>query len=342
MMKKILFLVTGALLMASCQEDVIYEVGYTVTLDEANTYYVGEPVKFNIDGEVDNLLFYSGETGHSYQFKDRYSILAEDIKTVSLKIDYEGQWGYVGGLDVYITNKFDGLNGNDAQADQALISEMIGLTEENASSTREQMQEIVDASMLKNGWTKLAYNEGGNKEKTSQTYELSAEIFDNVSVAFHFHPINDGKSAQRSYLVSGNFMLGLEGLAPMSMSFKSLQFTSVMMNKEITDPYQINKGKGSVNFNNANCDIFFQGHDKGALSYALDGWVISTPNKFSEVPVDNDKGVVIKNLQNYLHSYEYTWNEPGTYKVTFVGRNENYAAASEQVTEYTITILPKE
>ena len=52
--------------MASCQQDVVYEVDYNITLDPANTYYAGDPVKFNIDGDVDNLLFYSGETGSQY------------------------------------------------------------------------------------------------------------------------------------------------------------------------------------------------------------------------------------------------------------------------------------
>jgi hypothetical protein len=50
---------------------------------------------------------------------------------------------------------------------------------------------------------------------------------------------------------------------------------------------------------------------------------------------------VIKNLQNYMHEYVYTWDKPGTYKVVFVGRNENYASASEQIHEFTITILEK-
>ena len=130
--------------MASCQQDVIYEADYNVTLDKDNTYYVGEPVKFNFTGDVDNILFYSGETGHSYKFKDRYAVLVDDINTVSLKIDYEGQWGYTGGLDVYVTNTFEGLKGNDGEADRALIAEMIGLTDENAALDRNQMQEIVD------------------------------------------------------------------------------------------------------------------------------------------------------------------------------------------------------
>ena len=57
--------------------------------------------------------------------------------------------------------------------------------------------------------------------------------------------------------------------------------------------------------------------------------------------VANDKGIVVKDLQNYIHEYVYTWDKPGTYEVVFVGRNENYAASSEQIHKYTITILEK-
>ena len=320
-MKKIYFLMLAALALGACQHDVIYEVDYNVTLDKGNTYYAGEPVKFNVSGNVDNILFYSGETGHAYEYKDRYSVLAGDIQNVSLKIDYEAQWGYAKGLDVYVTNTFEGLAGNDATADRAAIKAM------------------VDGGMQ--GWTKLDYKEGESKVPTSQTYDIPSEIFDNICVAFHWHPINDGKSAQRTYLVSGNFLLGMTGIEPLSMSFKNMKFVTVMMNEQIADPYQINKGAGSVNFNNSKCDLHFQGQAKGVVDYALDGWVISVPEKFEEVSVDNDKGEVIKNLQNYLHSYEYTWNEPGTYEVVFVGRNENYASASEQVIKYKITILEK-
>ena len=66
--------------MASCQQDVVYEVDYNITLDPANTYYAGDPVKFNIDGDVDNLLFYSGETGSQYIYKDRYEVPLEEAE----------------------------------------------------------------------------------------------------------------------------------------------------------------------------------------------------------------------------------------------------------------------
>lgn len=74
-MKKYISLLFTGILLAACQHDVIYEVDYNITLDNENTYYAGEPVKFNITGEVENLVFYSGETGSQYVYKDRFSAI---------------------------------------------------------------------------------------------------------------------------------------------------------------------------------------------------------------------------------------------------------------------------
>ena len=81
-MKKICCLFLAVLAFGACQHDVIYEVNYNVTLDPANTYYAGDPVKFVFTGDVDNLLFFSGEKGHTYEYKDRYFVLADDIQDV--------------------------------------------------------------------------------------------------------------------------------------------------------------------------------------------------------------------------------------------------------------------
>ena len=67
--------------------------------------------------------------------------------------------------------------------------------------------------------------------------------------------------------------------------------------------------------------------------------MFTTPRPLNKVA--NDKGTVVKDLQNYIHEYEYTWTEPGTYDVVFVGRNENYMSASEEIQRFTITILEK-
>ena len=64
---------------------------------------------------------------------------------------------------------------------------------------------------------------------------------------------------------------------------------------------------------------------------------VSTP--FKAIPVDPDKGTPIKNVQNYLDTFEHTWKEPGTYTVVFVGTCANYLGSSKQVKTLTVNIL---
>lgn len=57
--------------LASCMEDEAPGVGLNVALDK-QVYQVGEPVTFKLNGNPDNIVFYSGEVGHNYAYKDRY------------------------------------------------------------------------------------------------------------------------------------------------------------------------------------------------------------------------------------------------------------------------------
>lgn len=314
--------------MTACQHDVIHKVDYNVTLDKENTYYVGQPVRFNIEGEVDNIVFYSGESGSQYIYKDRYSVSAADVESVKLEINYEPQYGLKGGLKVYYTNTFDGLSGNDQAADRQKLSGM-------------------SADMT--GWVEMPWDEGNSKVEVKHTYDIPLEMYDNLSLAFYWEPVFKANNAQRTYLVSGNFLLGMKGLEnPIPVSLKNMDFTSVMMNAEYEDAYKTDNGKGSILLNGTMkfttsgvvADVVFRGFDKDH-TFGSKAWLIGNLPKMDVIAVDPDKGTVIKNLQNYLHSYEYTWEKPGTYKVTFVGRNENYASSSQMVKEYTITILPK-
>ena len=328
-MKKIFYLVLGVAALASCQHDVVYEVDYNVTLDKDNTYFVGEPVKFNFTGEVDNIVFYSGEIGSQYMYRERYEVSAAEIESVALELNLEGQWGFSGGLDIYYTNTFNGLNGSDQDSDRKILNDML-------------LADMAD-------WEKIEWPEKESKVEVSLKESIPLEKYENLSLAFYWHPVFSASSAQRTYLVSGKFLLGMKGLSdPLAVSFSSLKFTTVMMNEQIKDAYMTNNGAGSVLFDRkttftnskAPADIVFKGPSAG-FEYGVQGWVVATLPKVENVPVDPDRGEAIKNLQNYLHSYEYTWTKPGTYKVTFVGRNENYASSSEEVIEYTITILEK-
>ena len=316
-MKKIVMIGAVAALAAACTQNVVYEIDYTVSLDKDNTYMAGEPVRFNFDGLVDNIVFYSGEIGHQYKFKDRYEVPMESVKAADMNIEYQARYGEADALEVWVSNSFEGLNGSDGAADRAAIKAM------------------VDGGM--EGWTKLDYQEGASTKWTSQNYDLK-DYMNGFSIAFHWNPPTNTKT-QRTYWINGEITLDLEGMNPSVIDFTSLDLVSVMMNEEIEDPYYKDKGNGTINLNKREADIVMQGVGANALPYAIDGWLISKPIPLNKV--SNDQGTVIKNLQNYLHTFEYTWTEPGTYTVTFVGTNSNYAGRSEKVHKFTIIVLPK-
>lgn len=315
-MKRIFILSAALVAFCACQHDIVRVTDFKVTLDSDNTYIVGEPVTFNFDGEVDNIIFYSGETGSQYVYKDRYTVPTEDVKSVNLDMSFQARYGNAGALEVWVSNSFEGLNGEDGAADRATI------------------QAMVDSNM--EGWTRLDYEEGASTKWTEQQFDLS-EYVDNFCIAFHWCPAS-ASATQRHYWINGTLALELEGAEPTAMDISELGLVTVMMNEEIEDPYYKNSGNGSIILNNPKtASLIFQGVGANELTYALDGWAISTPAPLNRVA--NDKAAVIKNQQNYLTSYSYVWTKPGTYKVTFVGTNANYMSSTNEVHEFTITIL---
>ena len=304
--------------LCACEHDIVRVTDFNVTLDTTNTYFVGEPVIFNFEGEVDNVIFYSGETGSQYQYKDRFTVPAEDVKAVNMDMSFQARYGKADALEVWVSKSFEGLNGEDGAADRAAIKAMY------------------EGGMQ--GWTKLDYQEGASTKWTEQQFDLS-EYVENFTIAFHWCP-TDITATQRTYWVNGTLSLELEGTDPTKMDISELGFTTVMMNEEIEDPYHKNAGNGSIILNNPKtAALIFQGVGGNALTYALDGWAISTPAPLNRVA--NDKADVIKNLQNYMDSFEYVWNEPGTYHVTFVGTNSDYKSETMEVKEMTVTIIDK-
>ena len=315
--------------LVSCRnEDILGSAEFNIVLDSSNSYLAGEPVKFKIEGEVDNLLFYSGETGAQYKYRDRYSVPAEDIKKAELNLTVLPQYGSTGGgLSIYITDKFDGLSGTDAEADRAKMKALF--VKDNDGN------EIVPE-----GWTRLDW-----EEKSGKNAPVSADISalaDNFSIAFHWNPKSDpAAEIQRTYSVlkDAAVTVDLEGSPESKTALSDFGFTTLMMSGDVENAYKINGGNGTFVLTNAAYLFRGQGIGAGKLDYNIDGWYVTTPRKLNTV--ENDKGTVIKNTQNYLDSYEYTFAEPGSYTVTFVGTNENYLGSKQCVRQFTVNILAK-
>lgn len=318
-MKNKLLYIFAALSFAACSHDDISQaVALDIRLDSSNTYKAGETVNFLVDGNADNLLFYSGETGSQYKYKDRYNVSAESVKSAKLELEIKSQYGNPEGLDIYVSNKFEGLLGNDGAADRATIKKL-------------------EAGKMA-GWKKMGFDEQTNKW-TLNSIDVN-DCLDNFCMAIHWHPKRDGKNAQRTYLVNGGISLEIEGAAPAKLKISDMGLISVMMNEEIADPYKKNSGKGSIIFNAPQtAEIQFKGVAANDLPYALDGWVFCVPSKLDKVP--NDKGLVVKNMQNYVKSFQYIYMQPGTYTATIVGTNRNYKGSSSEVREMKVIITDK-
>lgn len=73
-MKKVsLILLVFCLAFAGCDKYQLDEPEFSVSV-EKQTYKVGETVKFNFVGKPDNITFFSGEIGKTYEFRDRTSL----------------------------------------------------------------------------------------------------------------------------------------------------------------------------------------------------------------------------------------------------------------------------
>lgn len=318
-MKKYIIMLSALAVLCGCQHDIAREVDYNITLSAENTYLAGEPVVFNIAGEVDNLLFYSGEPGADYECRERTQAPMSSVTDIKLYAEYQARYSVNGHLEVWVTDDFDGLTFIDPAADSSAFAS-------------------IAADPAKAGWIKLDYEEGKSEKWTQQEYQLTnLKDFDVTSdklcLAFHWCPPDPVKN-QRAYWLSGSLEFECEG-QKVSKTYKDLAFRTISLNDDTCYDAKTYNGC-KFDFNTKDAQIALTGYS-ATEPYKWDLWLVSTP--FKVLPIDPDKGTVIKNVQNSMDFFEYTWNEPGTYTVTFVGTCANYLGSSKQVKTMTVNIV---
>lgn len=337
---------------AGCEQADIYsEVDFNVTLDAGNTYQVGDPVVFNISGDPDNLIFYSGEPGHEYIYRNRYQTSAETVDSVVLFMQIQHRQGPTKGdneaLEIYYTDQFNGLAGDDPDADRAMVNTMY----------TGGMQ----------GWTRIPYDSEGQNNNEYDPVRVKfpdvSVIEENFCLAFFWNPNrNDTQNTfMDTYWVIGNLTVYFPGGVEMTYTLNSIMGQTLMMDTAIDDiafdnyrgqnAYLVNNGNGSIRLN-ATQDIVFAGayykrpdYDS-SLDYNTRSWLFSIPRAF--LTIEADQAEVIRNLQTDVDSFEHVYTEPGSYTVTFVGSNtvgfpdpgKNYQESSTQVKEFILNIIP--
>jgi hypothetical protein len=75
----------------------------------------------------------------------------------------------------------------------------------------------------------------------------------------------------------------------------------------------------------------------GNAEYTNDDWLITKPLNLSGT-VAPDRGEPLKTYSEKLENFTHTYQTPGSYTITFVGRNETIYGSEETVKEYTIVV----
>ena len=90
-MKKIYSIIIAVAILSSCQKR--YELASLDSFEvqlEKNSYSVGDTVRFMMQGNPDNIVFWSGEDGHNYAYRNRTSV---EGNTILLDFKSYSQYG---------------------------------------------------------------------------------------------------------------------------------------------------------------------------------------------------------------------------------------------------------
>ena len=346
--------ITTALLLAgatvSCERDDIYEeLEFSVRLAPTNTYVVGEPVVFELVGNADFITVWNGDVGHEYSQRDR-TLLPEELLAATLELDIQQQYGQPS-LDIYMTDRFEGLQGR-----------AYGDTNAHAESDRALIQQVIDSDF--EGWERFEF-EAKNEAKFHTFTTDILPYRDNFTLAFRIKTPGEGKQV-RTYSINPRIITQFERHGTYTRKYADLEFIPFRMEglwcdltpyvyssaEDLTNVYKVNQ-TGIVKFSNglnpvAGSDIAFQSFKPGSavnasvlpgvIYEAVDQWIVMKPLPL--YTVDKDTGQNIKGLTDDIRSYEHSYTLPGTYTASFLVSKGNYQGESaREIREVTFTII---
>lgn len=320
---KIIVLFSLALLsLSSCSDELDKKLEMDVWATALNSQMIGdtlvvskdEPITFNIAGNPDFITFFSGEAGREYSKRNQTEIPLEEIASAELKFTAFAQYGIVPNtMNVFLSTSYEGMFGvGNKKADSLRIEETawIDITEQcklpTASNGTSNVVIPLDEYLGKRLTIGFLYDPKQNTS-TQPTWEIQ-----NLNV------VNESK------------ITGLKTQIPAM----TLGFNAFDMYASEDVAYVSGTGPGIWGITSARLRI----SSSGAGNPINKDWMITKPFIInSRIP---DSGVGIKNIaNNALQTYNYTYQSPGVYVVTFIARNSNIEHSSEIVREVILKIV---
>lgn len=317
-------------------EQVAYD-GQTITVKR------GTPVKFNITGEPDNITFFSGETGHNFDYRNRTTIDPSLIESSKLTVKIYAQYGsaYKDLFSMYVSDEFPGLYKNDFGADCQLVKDF------------GTWKDWVPADELP--------KKAG--EKVFKEMDLTSYLGKNMTLAIHVHPHDASTIQPKLNFSQVKISNVLKNGVKTEIFASSMGFTPVnVWSSDLTDITIDPNLKKNPGYYNSNGELIESALWYGTVTNNIWGmwnlketangsfYVQSVAEKkgvreswlVSDYLVINactpDKGEPLKDMTSRFNSYEYTYNQVGTYKATFYVTNANYKHEEAKVITMVIDV----
>lgn len=312
--------------LIGCEDALEEKVKFNMTLVSEGSSMIKDTivvkkstdVQFNFSGNPDFITFYSGESGHVYEYRNR-TLLSKDEITSELRFSSFAQYGTIpGALKVYLSTTF---------------GEMSLDKDKKADSTKIVTHNWIDISDL------------CNLPTTSSTtlrdaiVPLNDYLGENLTIAFLYQPLNN-TAAQPTWeiqslrIVNTSKTDGAESiLAASSMGFTPFDIYAIG-----TAAYQSGTTSGIWSLANIAATPSKLRMQSSSAGVAINkDWLITKPVVINACTPDT--GVGIKTITNRLDSYTHQYNKAGVYTITMIGRNNNFEATSEAIREVVIKVV---
>lgn len=308
-MKQFIFIISALFAAVSCIRDIAPDSALEVRTAAAE-YKAGEPVTFLLDGNPDNIVFYSGEKGHEYVHKNSYDRTGTLLLEFSSFVRY-GKPEVARHIELKVSKDFNGIYDmeNIDDATWTDLSEMFRFS----SGADNTISGEADINMF----------------LIEKTGEISAG--DSLYFAFHYTDFTDDeRTRQDNWIIRSSVMtlVSPSGNRIRLADMRTFGWKSVSDNPEAA---------WTISPSAAPTQILID----GKTAEKSNAWAVS--KAFSIGGIDADSGIVLKSTGSAeLDEYTHVYSVPGTYRAVFESSSWWYTGGSFTVKEVEIKITDKE
>lgn len=315
-MKKIYIFKIGlfclGLNLFSCQNQDIQAPEFDVQVD-STTFKVGQEITFKLSGNAQSIVFWSGEKGRNYIYKERTTEkgISQTLQFTSLA----GAGSQNGNLSVLASSDFNG-------------------TYDSTSIYLATWKDITSRAILSPTPTSAA-----GASKLSGAFDISDIDSLNKPVYFAFKYKSETNTLiPRQWTISTFTVTNTLADGTVNTvipNFQTAWFTGINMN-DTTYRWRLSPARTSMKLGN------FAGTSAPPVGSPVnEDWAISAPIKLNSVSLV-DYGASITSLSSLTppSTFMYIFKTAGTYKVVFYAFNADKYTKKEVMKELTITIKP--